>query len=753
MKKTIPLKYYRFEVDGVGIYEAVDKDCPKDDERRKKKPDGSWLTKAGPNYPESISYWTLDGLMRYFSSGLLDWHVSVVKGDVVVKVIEDPKSVNYVDDDQIILNPDKVTVLREVPFVEFENQLRISEDLIHSLNKSVTKMYKTLGEPSIDQNNPGDFLKKYQDHDGDTNMNLALRNIPTAHRLFYFKDRFVDACFNAQVLAGDIKIESEKVPDEFLKSGAMFALIDNGYIAVKSLLNHLGYFFNIEYLDEDLSELEFINAVDLEDENIKYLVNKIIKSPQWQVVIGYKASKDFGSLSMTRLIPNGIIEDNIKLNMQNRNFQNVELISHNISVLLIKLAFIFEILADYLSENYSGTKGYTRNKDITAATDKKTGYLRRSKVNQNNNKLFKIYNLQIDKPQEMIISGGKLKRSPEYDVLKKSFYRGVKNVSQTISYKKHKPVEVTETVIPENEGDMLWTHTLQWDDYKKADADSIKEKVEIYSLLLSLLTGKAVYTEESKFRHSHKAYTAGKINSVDIEVAVKQALNKIEEFETDDKKSFLVSQLYEYRGVMQNTSFDKQTVDLWSLVDKFAEFSLGNKEYELDDQTKTTLDHTAAKIAPEDTEEQRRLVNAMTREYSLFRRIREYIFDELDLHTKATVDRKEFKRVLGKVYTHRSELTHQSKYSVDKEKLAGLVDYYLFLSNLVVLIFLEELSVQVEYSRSLLLNEIRGFIENPQTYFEDRNKKSDESHKKFQEVMDYLSGKKPLPQGTTTIRF
>lgn len=73
-------KIYRFVCDDIGIYEAVDKNCSRDDKRRDGKPDGSWLPKVGEKYPGAISFWTEKGLKKYHRSGLRDWHYSVVDG-------------------------------------------------------------------------------------------------------------------------------------------------------------------------------------------------------------------------------------------------------------------------------------------------------------------------------------------------------------------------------------------------------------------------------------------------------------------------------------------------------------------------------------------------------------------------------------------------------------------------------------------------------------------------------------------------
>jgi hypothetical protein len=73
-----PEIFIRLESDGMGIYEAVEKHCPRTDPRRENKPDGSWLPRVGHNYPGAISFWKPAGLEKYSSSGLKEWHAGVV---------------------------------------------------------------------------------------------------------------------------------------------------------------------------------------------------------------------------------------------------------------------------------------------------------------------------------------------------------------------------------------------------------------------------------------------------------------------------------------------------------------------------------------------------------------------------------------------------------------------------------------------------------------------------------------------------
>ncbi len=80
---------YRHEIRGLGVYEAVEKLCPRDDPRRARKPDGSWLPKSGPAFPGALSFWTEAGLRRYRESGLEAWHASLLGQPAVLLEVDE----------------------------------------------------------------------------------------------------------------------------------------------------------------------------------------------------------------------------------------------------------------------------------------------------------------------------------------------------------------------------------------------------------------------------------------------------------------------------------------------------------------------------------------------------------------------------------------------------------------------------------------------------------------------------------------
>ncbi len=112
-------EFYRFVVGDNGIYETVHQDCPKSDKRRDNKPDGSWLARVGESYPGKISFWTQEGLKKYFASGLLKWHASVVRGDVFVVIAENPKNIVYSDKYQIILDAEDIEIKDKIKLEKF----------------------------------------------------------------------------------------------------------------------------------------------------------------------------------------------------------------------------------------------------------------------------------------------------------------------------------------------------------------------------------------------------------------------------------------------------------------------------------------------------------------------------------------------------------------------------------------------------------------------------------------------------------
>ena len=111
--------YYRFIVSKIGIYEAVESDCPRTYIRRKNKPDSSWLAKVGKDYPKAISFWTKEGLRRYIQSGLMERHTSVVKGKVEVIIAQEPNKILYKDEDQIIIEQNEVSLKKKLSLEEF----------------------------------------------------------------------------------------------------------------------------------------------------------------------------------------------------------------------------------------------------------------------------------------------------------------------------------------------------------------------------------------------------------------------------------------------------------------------------------------------------------------------------------------------------------------------------------------------------------------------------------------------------------
>lgn len=115
---------YRFTtVSGTGVFEAVQRDCPKEDPRWKVAPDESWHTPIGEPFPGCQSWWTEDGMREYVLSGLQDWHRSVVAEPIQVTVARINNGAKYTDGVQIISEPEHFRPLETLPLDEFIDRL------------------------------------------------------------------------------------------------------------------------------------------------------------------------------------------------------------------------------------------------------------------------------------------------------------------------------------------------------------------------------------------------------------------------------------------------------------------------------------------------------------------------------------------------------------------------------------------------------------------------------------------------------
>lgn len=139
--------YYRFVHNNVGIYEAVDKSCPRNDIRRHGKPDGSWLPKVGKKFPGAISFWSDYGLKRYLNSKLCEWHISVLTEKIFIIIAESIGFPLYSDKYQIIDFPDNFKISDKINWENFKAEHIDMETFISvrflADGSNPTQMFKT----------------------------------------------------------------------------------------------------------------------------------------------------------------------------------------------------------------------------------------------------------------------------------------------------------------------------------------------------------------------------------------------------------------------------------------------------------------------------------------------------------------------------------------------------------------------------------------------------------------------------------
>ena len=126
------MNFFRFKSLGLGIYEAIEKNCPPLDSRRSGKPDGSWLPKVGGLFPNSISFWTEYGLDQYNKSGLETWHLKILRENVDVLILNQvPKTIYYKDKFQIITNKELELYCISLPYLQFLKKIQDKKEEYH----------------------------------------------------------------------------------------------------------------------------------------------------------------------------------------------------------------------------------------------------------------------------------------------------------------------------------------------------------------------------------------------------------------------------------------------------------------------------------------------------------------------------------------------------------------------------------------------------------------------------------------------
>jgi len=74
-------------------------------------------------YKRAISFWTNRGLKKYLRSGLMIWHVSVVKGKIEVIIIEEPNKILYKDNYQIIIKLKEAKAKEKAKLKDFQKNI------------------------------------------------------------------------------------------------------------------------------------------------------------------------------------------------------------------------------------------------------------------------------------------------------------------------------------------------------------------------------------------------------------------------------------------------------------------------------------------------------------------------------------------------------------------------------------------------------------------------------------------------------
>lgn len=83
------MTYYRVTSGDQDVFAAIKAFPPEDQEIIDRKPDSSWLPKVKKKFTKQMWFWTEEGMEKYASSGLKDWHEMALATPLEVHMVDE----------------------------------------------------------------------------------------------------------------------------------------------------------------------------------------------------------------------------------------------------------------------------------------------------------------------------------------------------------------------------------------------------------------------------------------------------------------------------------------------------------------------------------------------------------------------------------------------------------------------------------------------------------------------------------------
>jgi len=600
-------------------------------------------------------------------------------------------------------------------------------------------------------------FNRYRSPEGKTNFSKLIRNASFAQRLYKMQDEIINAVIAVQVLRDEVSVadEDHEIKSDTMKNVEFENLSIPTIRAVTCYFSALAYFFDFPSKDSFYNMEETVNFTYLRNPKLGSMIAGITQTEHFKLSLRVNDELEKGYFGLSKITS----EENSPFTIKAAKVPSHLELAEASEKVLLDLHRALDLLLEVIKADYSATLGYVSPDDLIVKNEtENSAWLRSDDMEPNAPKLFKLFNLWSENGRPIETTTYRIKRNYLYkNSLDRQYRSGDKH---TRSYKigTDAPAEVISTVKEAQEGEHVWTHTLEFKRPIKREGYR-RKRLEDACLILTFVSGYAVYSESSAKLYSHKAKGFAKY----MEYEYVQGLAPTAKVLAGARKAdadFYRLILSKYRQAFQPAAIEGQIIRLWEIVDVIADYycveekkelPVGYKDHsELMSKIKEALKEIEPKVGAPLTGDTG--YTPILVQKSIGQKVREML-QKFQIADILEVDYKDLKKRVTEIYGMRSKLTHSATSNGSKVSLNELVSAYFFVSELTFLLMTRIFNhpTDTETINSLKLS-LGGFVADANFYFK-RHRTLKRNGKKMDEAFEILAGKKPWPKGKKTISF
>jgi len=635
-----------------------------------------------------------------------------------------------------------------------DKSLRANKNLLQATRKLVDDLHQSLGRPWSFDEGPGVF-SRYRTSEGKINFSKLIRNVSFAQRLYKMQDEITNTVIAIQILRDEVGVadESHDIKASTMKDVEFENLSIPTVRAVTCYFSALAYFFDFPSKDNFYNMEETVNFTYLRNPKLGSMIAGITQAEHFKLNLKVNDELEKGYFGLSKITFKGNSPFTIKAAGAPSHLELVEASEK----VLLDLHRALSLLLEVIEAEYSDTLGYVSPDDlIVKSENENSAWLRSDGIEPDAPKLFKLFNLWSENGRPIETTTYRIKRNYLYKYsLDRQHRSGDKH---TRSYKMgvDAPAEATSTVKKAQEGEHVWTHTLEFKRPIKREGYR-RRRLEDACLILTFISGYAVYSENSAKLYSHKAKGLAKYMELEYGQGLAPTAKVLAAARKADADFYRLI-LSKYRQAIQPATIEGQIIRVWEILDVIADYYCvedkkdlpsGYKDHsELTSKIKEALKEIEPKVGAPLTGDTG--YTPVFVQKSIGQKVREML-QEFQIADILEVDYKDLKKRVSNTYGMRSKLTHSATSNGSKTSLNELVSAYFFVNELTFLLMTRVFNHPVDTETvNSLKRSLGGFVADADFYVK-RHRMLKRKGKKIDEVFEILAGRKPWPKSKKEI--